>query len=271
MTGPLTRAKDWLIAPPDEAPESAPPPTAGPPDDPPERPTRWLAPVPSTQLDDHRTRPPAHGRRRTAPAAPQTTPEASRNGADPIPWVAAGDRRPAASDWVAVLGDARDVPALAAGLALALRRRRRTPAAIVAVWPHEDDSAGSPAIAAPAWPAARLLAGRLARRGLVGRAHGRLVWLALGADAHVPVPAAAPAVLAVIAARDAAVDAVVARCASAVVAAEPGSPLAALALGELEGLGVVARAVAPPPAGVARLAALAGLRALPFGDDEGGA
>jgi hypothetical protein len=126
-------------------------------------------------------------------------------------------------------------------------------------------------------PGARLLAGRLGRRGVDARARGRLVWVLLAAadgDAASLVrrveagAGGVPSVLGVMAPRDEPVDTLVADCERAIVVAEPGSALAALALDEIAALGRPARPIAPIPAGPARLAALAGLRSAQAEIDE---
>jgi hypothetical protein len=108
-----------------------------------------------------------------------------------------------------------------------------------------------------------MLAARLARRGLAASAHGRLVWIGLGPgpDEEARIAAAAgdaPVVLALLGPRSAAADALLAAHDAALLAADPDSPLAALAMADLRRLGVPLRCWAPPAAGAARLAALAG-------------
>jgi len=125
-------------------------------------------------------------------------------------------------------------------------------------------------LATPGLPGARLLAARLARRGLAAVAHGRLAWVllppaAIEAAAGIRrVEAAAgnaPSVLAVLGARDAAVDALLADRDLAVLAAEPGSAIADLAEADLAALGMTVHACSAPSGGPARFALLAGLRA----------
>jgi hypothetical protein len=169
---------------------------------------------------------------------------------------------------IAVLGSPATAPALAAVLALGARSAAGAPAALVALWRPAGVVPPLPALAAPAFPAARGLAARLVRRDLLATAHGRLVWLARpgGADdgrrALRQAEAAVgdvPVVLALARPREPAIDALLAESALAVVAAAPGSTLADAAVGDLAELRISARAIAPPT-GVARLTALAGYR-----------
>ena len=169
---------------------------------------------------------------------------------------------------IAVIGSLSTAPPLAA--AVALRSRSRGSAAVVALWRQPGFNGPPPGPGAPALPAAASLASRFTRRGLPAVARGRLVWLLLP---EVPDEAAAAVrhadasggeaalVIALARPRDATVDAVVAMCDLAVVAAPPGSSLAELALDDIADLRVPARAQAPLPPGPARLAALAGLTA----------
>jgi len=167
----------------------------------------------------------------------------------------------------AVLGAPGDVPAAAAALALDLRRRRRTGTAIVVLWAADAvPPLPAPALAAPGLPGARRLAARLARRDITASAHGRLVWIPLGCalDEVARIAAAAgdaPVVLGLLGPRSAAADTLLAAHDAALLAADPDSPLAALAVADLGRLGVPLRCWAPPAAGAARLAALAGWRA----------
>lgn len=128
-----------------------------------------------------------------------------------------------------------------------------------------------PALATPGLPGARLVAGRLNRRGLTSAAHGRLVWVLVPPDIGDAAAAlrrtaaaagVAPSVLALLGPRDGAVDAVVGACDLAVVAVEPRSPLAEMAATDLGALGMTVHAF-PPSAGPTRLALLAGLRTPP--------
>ena len=241
MTGLLDRAAAWFVTPLGSAP---PPPDP----DPPLRVAREDELVDLAQLGyaDGRFAPPV--------AAAQPAPSVPSARAD----IAAR---------AVVLGAPADVPAGAAALALALRRRRRTGAAIVVLWGAQTaPSPPAPALAAPGLPGARMLAARLARRGLAASAHGRLVWIGLGPalDEEARIAAAAgdaPVVLALLGPRSAAADALLAAHDAALLAADPDSPLAQLAMADMSRLGVPLRCWAPPAAGAARLAALAGWRA----------
>jgi hypothetical protein len=177
------------------------------------------------------------------------------------------DRPPALR--IAVIGSGQSAPALAAAVALSCRARARVPAALVAIWRSPGIDGPPPGPSAPVLPGAAALAARLARRDLPVLARGRLIWLALpgASDAAEPVlrraEAAAgdvPVVLALARPREAAVDAVLAGHELALVAAPPGSPLADAALRDVDDLRIPSRACAPLPPGVARMAALAGLR-----------
>jgi hypothetical protein len=163
-----------------------------------------------------------------------------------------------------VLGAPPDAAPLAAALALALRAADRAPAALVASW-----SAGHAVARGAATPAAARLAAALARRELVAVARGRLVWLPLPCE---PIEAAAavrraaalvdgPLVTALAGARPAELDDLVAEHDLAVVAAEPGTPLARAALASLSARGIDARACRPLRRGLPRALALAGLGA----------
>lgn len=171
---------------------------------------------------------------------------------------------------IAVIGSGQSAPALAAAVALSCRARARVPAALVALWRSPGIEGPPPGPSAPVLPGAGALAARLARRDLPVVARGRLIWLTLpgASDAAEPVlrraEAAAgevPVVLALARPREAAVDAVLAGRELALVAAPPGSPLAAAALRDVDDLRIPSRACAPLPPGVGRMAALAGLRA----------
>jgi hypothetical protein len=169
---------------------------------------------------------------------------------------------------IAVIGSLSTAPPLAA--AVALRSRGRASAAVVALWRQPGFDGPPPGPGAPALPGAASLASRFTRGGLPAVARGRLVWLLLPAvseEAAAGVRQAdaaggdAALVIALARPRDAPVDAVVATCDLALVAAPPGSSLAELALDDIADLRVPARAHAPLPPGPARLAALAGLTA----------
>jgi hypothetical protein len=235
---------------------------------------RFVAPV------AHRAGPPAPAPAMRAPTERvPAAPAPMRVVPVPAPIPGAAVARPLAPTLAAeppravVLGPTADVLVAAAALALDLRRRGRTGAAVVVPW-SGDDAPGptlpAPALAAPGLPAARLLAARLGRRGVTAGAHGRLVWCPLAgtADAagaeHRRIAAAsgdAPVVLALLGARSAAGDALLVAHDGALLAAEPGSPLTELAAADLGRAGVPLRAWAPPAAGAARAAALAGWRA----------
>ena len=163
-----------------------------------------------------------------------------------------------------VLGRAADATALAAALALSLRSAGGAPAALVAVWAPE-----ARAERAAATRAASRLAARLTAHELPAAARGRLAWLALA-----PEPAAAaaavrrasaivegPLVTALTGARPAELEDLVVEHDLAIVAADPGSPLARAALARLAGRGVAGTACAPLGRGLARKLALAGLAA----------
>jgi hypothetical protein len=170
-----------------------------------------------------------------------------------------------------VLGAPGEVAVAAAALALALRRRCRTGAAVVVLCGAEAAPAlAATTLAAPGLPGARRLAARLARRDLPASAHGRLVWAALTSAADEAGAAAtriaaaagdAPVVLALLGPRSAAADALLAAHDAALLADDPGSALADLAVADLGGLGLAVHCWPPPAAGAARVAALAGWRA----------
>ena len=166
-----------------------------------------------------------------------------------------------------VLGAAKDVVPLAAAAALSLRAATRAPAALAAVWDPESD--GIRVRHDAATRAASRLAGRLVGHDLRATARGRLTWLALPAD---PAPAATavraasaivdgPLVTALIGARPAELDDLVAEHDLAFVAADPESPLARAALVALADRGIAAKACAPLGRGLPRRLALAGLAA----------
>jgi hypothetical protein len=239
VTGLLDRAAAWFVTPLGSAP-------AAPDPEPPLRVARGDELVDLAELGyaDGRFAPPV--------APPIAPPAAAR--------VHAASR-------VVVLGAPGDVPAAAAALALDLRWRRRSGAAIVVLWSADGaPSLPAPALAAPGLPGARRLSARLARREIRASAHGRLVWIPLGSalDEEARIAAAAgdaPVVLALLGPRSAAADTLLAAHDAALLAADPDSPLAALAVADLGRLGVPLRCWAPPAAGAARLAALAGWRA----------
>lgn len=161
----------------------------------------------------------------------------------------------------AVLGSPREAPPVAAALACALRRRERSPAALVAIW--SDASSGQRPASRPATPAASRLAARLTARGVAAAPRGRLAWAVL----HEPPAVAAlalrrlhgavevPLVVALTGPRADALDEVLGdQELVVVVARDPEGPLARLALAGLDG-----RALACAPlAGSARVLALAG-------------
>jgi hypothetical protein len=203
-------------------------------------------------------------------------------GGDPLPAgihdVAAADEvvdRPArpqpAPPAVAVLATAADAPALGAALGLALAQRRRAPVVAVFVW-----SAGpAPAQAwrAPALPAARRLATRLAARGYDARPAGRLAVVRLAGAGDDAAPAArralaaagaAPAVLALGGPRTAAFEELLAEQDLVVVGARSGADpvLTRLAVAGLAGA-VRACACEVPTAHPARSLAAAGVALLP--------
>jgi hypothetical protein len=159
---------------------------------------------------------------------------------------------------VAVL--ARPAEAFAVGGAVALAERLP----LVCVW-----GAGEPAppARAPALPGAARLAARLAARGHTAWATGRLA-VATVADAaeagRVLAAAAGGAVLVVAVPRAPAVDVLLAAGDLVLVAAPEDDPVTALALAELEALGVPARPVAAPT-GPRRALAAAGLARQPAG------
>jgi hypothetical protein len=180
--------------------------------------------------------------------APAGTP--SRAASAPVP--------PAAR--VVVIGAPRDVAALAAGIALALR----APSGLVALWrPECAPEAGA------ATRAASRLAVRLAARDLPAVARGRLAWLSLpdeppaAADAVRRASAAVdgPLVTGLAGARPQELDGLVAEHDLAVVAADPATSLARVALAGLEARGLEAVACAPLRRGLPRRLALNGIAA----------
>jgi hypothetical protein len=113
------------------------------------------------------------------------------------------------------------------------------------------------------------LAGWLAARGLTATARGRLAWVELPADPAEAATAArraacapdVPVVLALDGPRRAALEHLVDEQDLVVVAADPGSALARMALSGLGDRGVSAIATSPLSHGAARLLALAGVTA----------
>lgn len=169
---------------------------------------------------------------------------------------------------VALLAAEGDAPALAAGLALALARRDRAPAAVVCLW--VGGGSARPTWRAPALPAAARLASALAGRGHAARASGRLVTVRLAAAADraatealrvMAATGAAPAVLALAGPRAAAFDALLDEQDLVVVAVAAGSDpaLARIAVAGLQ-RGVACEV---PPAHPGRSLAAAGIALLP--------
>jgi hypothetical protein len=172
---------------------------------------------------------------------------------------------------VAVLAAAADAHALGAALGLALAQRRRAPAVAVCVW--SAGRSAPPAWRAPALPAARRLAARLAARGYDARPAGRLAVVRLAGCDHDAATAArralaaagaAPAVLALGGPRTAAFDALLAAQDLVVVGARSGADpvLTRLAVAGLAGA-VRACACEVPTAHPARSFAAAGVALLP--------
>ncbi len=185
-----------------------------------------------------------------------------------------GWQPPVAGEWIAdevravtvtsaaVLGRVGEVEPVAAALALALRRETRAKAAAVAVAgvvPPDVEGASSGA-------AARRLAARLEGHGLEALVRGRLAWVPLDLeDPHFATTArrvtlvAAPAVLAVTAARTDAVDeALNEQDLLVIVTDDPEGPLVRLAAAGLERVPIVT--VRPLGRGPARALARAGIR-----------
>jgi hypothetical protein len=200
---------------------------------------------------------------------------------------------PAASRTV-VVGSEHDVPPLAAAVALSLRAAGRAPAAVVALWRAAVPDAPPPATVAPGGPAtspasrgpataaapppaacpsrgpatfaASRLASRLARRGLAAAPRGRLVWVALPADAATVVGRVAaaldvPLVTALAGPRPGALDALVDDHDLVVVAADPETPLGRAATAALAHRPASTFACAPVRRGLPRALALAGIAA----------
>jgi hypothetical protein len=161
-----------------------------------------------------------------------------------------------------VLGAAEAAVPLAAALAMSLRAGAP---ALVAVWGGADERARRDA----ASRGAARLAARLSARGLQARARGRLAWLALPAEPEAAAAAVrrasaiveGPLVSALAGARPPELEALVAEHDLAIVAANPGSPLARAALARLADAGVAASAQPPLGRGLRRTLALAGLAA----------
>jgi hypothetical protein len=172
---------------------------------------------------------------------------------------------------VAVLAAAADAPALGAALALALVQRRRAPVVALCMWTAEQQA--GPPWRAPALPAARRLAARLAARGYDARPAGRLAVVrltgsdddaALAARRALSATGAAPAVLALGAPRTAAFDELLAEQDLVVVGARTGADpvLTRLAVAGLAGA-VRACACEVPTTHPARSLAAAGVVLLP--------
>jgi hypothetical protein len=190
---------------------------------------------------------------------------ATRDEVTDQPWGA----RPAPPT-VAVLAAAPDAAALGAALGLALAERRRAPV-VVCLW-----SAGRPAVPAwraPALPAARRLAARLAARGHDARPAGRLAVVRLAADADdaavetrraLAAAGRAPVVLTVGGPRTAAFDELLTEQDLVVVGARSGADplLMRLAVAGLSGA-VRACACEVPTTHAARSLATAGVVLLP--------
>jgi hypothetical protein len=163
----------------------------------------------------------------------------------------------------AVLGRPGEVEPIAAALALALRRETRAKAAAVALVGSEPPVVEG----ASAAPAARRLAARLEAHGHEPQVRGRLVWVELeAADGQFAVAArrvtlvGAPAVLAVSAARTAAVDAALNAPALQILdTTDPEGALAQLAVSGIAGVPILP--ARPLRRGPARSLARAGLRA----------
>jgi hypothetical protein len=173
---------------------------------------------------------------------------------------------------VVVLGAAPDVAPLAAAVAVALRATT----GLVALW-HAD----RPIARGTATRAAARLATQLAAHDLPAVSRGRLAWLTLPDDPSEAADAVRRAsaivdgslVTGLAGARPPHLDALVAEHDLAVVAADPGAPLARAALACLAARGLDAVACPPLRRGLARRLALAGLAAPrlgpPFGTAAG--
>ena len=161
----------------------------------------------------------------------------------------------------AVLGRPAQAVPSAAALACSLRVAHRAPAAVVATW---TPGARAPVPRGPGAPGASRFAARLSARGLAATAHGILVWLPLSdhvVAASVAVRRASaaldvPLVVALAGPRCDVVEALLREQDLVIVVAEdPGSPLARLAVG---GCSVPATARTPAH-GARRVLAMAGL------------
>jgi hypothetical protein len=169
---------------------------------------------------------------------------------------------------VAVLARPADAWAAGGAVALGLLGTARAPVAVVCVW----GGGPGPSALAPATPAARRLAGRLAERGHRARAGGRLVIVALDEEvapacAEAERVAAAlpdePLVVVLAGARDERVDALLARHDRVVVAGSaPDDAVADLAAANLASIVVPVRVVALAPAAPARALAATGVALL---------
>jgi hypothetical protein len=177
------------------------------------------------------------------PGAPDRP--ASREGAG-RPRVDAAGPPPARS--VCVLCRPRDAWPAGGAVALALLGDADASAAVVATW-----GVAAPALQAPAGPAARRLAARLAVRGHAATASGRLVLVAIDEVAEAARIAAAidgePVVRVLAGARDGVVDAVLAHADHVVVVADaPDDAVAALAAGTLDASASLLHLAAAPAA-----------------------
>jgi hypothetical protein len=170
-----------------------------------------------------------------------------------------------------VLGARPDAASLAAALALSLRAAVSDPAAVVVLWSHDGQGAPRSAVGerARGTRAALRLAARLRDQGLDAGARGRLAWLVLPTDAEGAAGQVrrasslveAPLVTALTGPRPPVLDDLVAEHDIAIVAAQPGSPLARATLAQLADRGIAASARLPLRRGLPRALALAGLAA----------
>jgi hypothetical protein len=175
---------------------------------------------------------------------------------------------------VALLCTPAEAGALSGALAATLARAAGAATALAVAWAPAG-ATRAPAPAAPAFPGARLLAARLARRDLAARAAGRVVRLDLPADPHEALAVAggatgaaraagAPAVVAIAGSRPEELDALLADSDLAVVSSDPALPgLAELALAGVAALGVLALPWAASFSGARRVVAASGLVADP--------
>jgi hypothetical protein len=175
--------------------------------------------------------------------------------ASPQPALRVNSRLPPS---IAVLGTARDAPALGAAIGVGLARASRAPFGLVCTWTGEPpDLSGW---AAPAVRAGRQLVERLVQRGHEARAAGRVVRVALPAEEACAAAEAVralsgagdvPFVLVVAGPRGASLDALVREQDHVVLLTAPGAPeaLAEIALGGLglppERLSLAAAACSP--------------------------